>query len=243
MARLEVRVDQWVQEKLKKSDLPIYEENDLPINILEALRKASKSGDGAGTPDFVTIPPTNSDICVVIENKWGKENLVNYTKSGNLSYSTKTINDYAVNGAIHYAQKLIENDAYSEVIAIGVAGDGRVDTTVNQWFYVFDDVEEPKLIGEDIQGFRLLSEGSFLEFYEEIKLSDEDRHEILSKSYKELRRTSKKLNELFNDRSIPVDQRVIYVAGMLLAMDHGLEPDDLKGQSAIGVNSHDSSKR
>ena len=35
----------------------------------------------------------------------------------------KSVKDYAVNGAIHYAQSMIASKKYDEVVAVGISGD------------------------------------------------------------------------------------------------------------------------
>ena len=71
-------------------------------------------------------------------------------------------------------------------------------------------------------------------------VTDTERHRILVKSREDIQKHAKKLNTLMNNHNIGVDQRVVYVSGMLLCMQDivdengeilvtGLTPDDLKG--------------
>lgn len=84
------------------------------------------------------------------------------------------------------------------------------------------------------------NQDSFNAFYKAATVTDEERHRILVKSREEILKHAKKLNTLMNNHNIGVDQRVVYVSGMLLSMqdiydengsvlDLGLTPDDLKG--------------
>ncbi len=84
------------------------------------------------------------------------------------------------------------------------------------------------------------NQDSFSAFYKAATVTDEERHRILVKSREEILKHAKKLNTLMNNHNIGVDQRVVYVSGMLLSMqdiydesgnvlDFGLTPDDLKG--------------
>ena len=81
---------------------------------------------------------------------------------------------------------------------------------------------------------------SFKAFYNDATITDKERHEILIYTRKEILRQAKKLNILMNNCNIGVEQRVVYVSGMLLSMqdvidkdgnviDYGLTIDDLKG--------------
>ena len=84
------------------------------------------------------------------------------------------------------------------------------------------------------------NQDSFDSFYRAATVTEEERHRILVKSREEILKHAKKLNTLMNNHNIGVDQRVVYVSGMLLSMqdifdesgnilDLGLTPDDLKG--------------
>lgn len=230
---LEVRVDQWVLSQVLDNELTFYQENDVPESISTVLSGASKTGKGHGTPDFIIVPKTHRDIIVVIENKWGHSNLEFQTATGNVQESQKAISEGAVNGALHYAKHLIRDRNINEVIYIGVAGEGGMMNDVeirNKVYYMFDAEEEPKLVGENVESFAFLKEDNFEEYYHEISLSDREKQRLLTESYQDLQRTSKELNVLFNNNAILVDQRAVYVSGMMLAMECGLKPEDLVGR-------------
>lgn len=53
---------------------------------------------------------------IIIENKSSTKN--HYKKYGNINYAK----NYAVNGAIHYAKKAIENNKNLKIISIGISG-------------------------------------------------------------------------------------------------------------------------
>src|SRR5699024_1463631 len=66
------------------------------------------------------------------------------------------------------------------------------------------------------------------------RLTEADKAKALKLSLDTLSKNAKKLNKLMNNRSISVEQRVIYTSGMLLAMQNykwikGLVPSDLQG--------------
>ena len=109
MSKFELRVDNLIREELKKSKVEFGEQHDLPKSIKDALDKASKSGTGFGKPDFVITFKDYPDTCVVIEDKYGLEFLKNETKQG-LSESQKAVMDFALNGAVHYAKSILDND-------------------------------------------------------------------------------------------------------------------------------------
>lgn len=244
MSKLEVRVDSWVEKRLLESGVKYGKENDLTDKHKRALDGGSKtaSGKGRGRPDFVVIPTyidengkekTNDRLAIVIENKWGINKFENLGKTGQYLKTQKSIADFAVNGVLHYAQTMMESEEYDEVIAIAVAGEGEVEdmTTYTKLFYFYDKNEEPKLIKENFDHFMFFNKEKFKDFYYDIRLTEEEKHRVLIKSYEELKKTSRELNKLMNDNAILVDQRVVYVSGMLLAMNNGLTPGELKGHS------------
>ncbi|WP_412500108.1 hypothetical protein [Vibrio cyclitrophicus] len=81
---------------------------------------------------------------------------------------------------------------------------------------------------------------TFEEFYNNAKLTDEEKHEILINSQATLQKYAKSLNKLMHNHNITAPQRVLYVSGMLLSMQHdvdskgiiiqeGLTPDQFTG--------------
>lgn len=234
MARsFEVRVDDWVRERLNLAGLVYHTQHDLPSDLSAALEKASKSGTGAGNPDFATIPREGT-LCVIIENKYGIDKLESRNDKGVLLKTKKAVNDYATNGALHYGQKILESGKFKEVIAIGIAGETTEKGLENlevasSVHYMFSANDEPKFIDKKITSFDFLDDDNFYDFYQEISLSDEEKSRVLDKSYSNLQKTAKDLNRLFYDHSITVEQRVVFVSGMLLAMQNNLTPDHLVG--------------
>lgn len=92
----------------------------------------SKSGGtGGNRPDAkLLLRDANlRDWPVLIEYKGYKDRLAKFAPDGRLANRTaknepdfKTINSYAVNGAVHYANALLHYTDYTDVIAIGVTG-------------------------------------------------------------------------------------------------------------------------
>ncbi|MDU7693720.1 MAG: N-6 DNA methylase [Helicobacter sp.] len=178
-------------------------------------------------------------IPVIIENKLGLKKLISQTKNG-IKFDDKSIASYAVNGALYYAQNIIDSGKYHEVIAIGVAGDNDKNIAI-EVYYVFGASERAYKKIEHCKTFDFLeNESSFNQFYETATLSEVDRARILISSREELQKYAASLNKLMHAHNITAPQRVLYVSGMLLAMQdivdpngnvlgYGLIPDDLKG--------------
>lgn len=240
--KLESDVNDWVKKQLENLGLvklvDFNEESGMSDYLKEALKGAAKTKTKTnfGKLDFHV---EKYDIPVIFENKFGLNKLVSQTKDG-VKFDEKSIDTYAVNGVLHYSRSMIDSDKYSEVIAIAVAGDNAENVAIKV-FYVFGSAENahkelPAVTTLDF----LENKRTFAEFYNEAKLSEEDKHQILIDSQATLQTYAKKLNRLMHNHNITAPQRVLYVSGMLLAMqevvnskgeyiDDGLTPDDLKG--------------
>lgn len=231
--KFELRVDNYVRKQLEKEDIKFGEQHDLPTSIKECLENASKSGSGFGKPDFAITFDDFPDTCVVIEDKYGFEFLKSIDKSGKVSLNKKDVENYALNGAVHYAKSILENDdakyQYNNVYAIGIAGEGlKEDLEVKYECLLYRrGVELVKEI--DFKDFSYFNSEHFPKNKENDELSEEEKHAILEKSLIDLNKKAKELNKLMNDNAITVENRIIYVSGCLLACENGLKIEDLKG--------------
>lgn len=238
---LEADVDDAVKKKfdfLKLNKGVGYNEKSAMSSYMkEALKGAAKtkSKKNFGQPDFHI---EKYKIPVVIENKLYHKFHVTATKAG-IKMDEKSVSNYAVNGAVYYARNMIESKKYDEVIAIGISGESDESIKIST-YYVFSPNIEPKFMKDYNSLDFLESEESFNAFYDNAVVTEDERHRILIKTREELIKHAKVLNKMMNNQNIGVDQRVVYVSGMLLSMqdvldddfsliDSGLVPDDLKG--------------
>lgn len=242
--KLEDNVNDWVKSefariKQKKytveSAMSDYLKNALQHGVklkrLEFEEAGEKEKGKSWKPDFEL---ETFDIPVLIEDKLGSNKL--FVSSGEkVKLDIKSVKNFAVNGAIHYAQCAIMSKKYSEVIAIGIAGYNKNDVKIKV-YYVFGSTDETyKLIDNYTTLDFLESKKSFSEFYKAVKLTEDEKHKILIGSQAKLQEYAKKLNKLMHNHAITAPQRVLYVSGMLLAMQdiedkiNGLTPNDLKG--------------
>ena len=235
----EVQVDEWVREKLKSMGLKLgkdFLEKDASAYLKDALKGASKTKkqSGTGIPDFVC---ECYDLPVVIECKLGLLMLEN-KENHKISLSQTSIQNYAINGALHYAKHLIKSKKYKEVIAIGVAGDSEQKVAV-KILYIYD--ENTYIQAKKGDFLFLENKDSFAEFYEDIILNDEQKHKFLLEKRTLITKHAKNLNKLMNDNSISTHERALYVAACLLSqqdiknkagnvLKKGLIPDDLTSQ-------------
>lgn len=239
--KLESDVNDYVKKYLEnlglKKLIDFNEESGMSEYMKQALQGSAKTQNKTnfGKPDF-HIEKYN--IPIVIENKLGNKNHISSTKNG-LKMDEKSIRNFAVNGAVYYAQSMIASKKYDEVVAIGISGNDD-DSVKISVYYVFSASIEPKYMASYTTLDFVQNQDSYDAFYKEATVTEEERHRILIKTREEIVKHAKKLNKLMNNHNIGVDQRVVYVSGMLLSMqdvvdennniiDYGLTPEDLKG--------------
>lgn len=238
---LEKHINSWVEkqfENLKLIDqIDYHSESAIPDYLKEALKGRAKTQNKTNfwKPDFSL---TKYDIPVIIENKLWVQKLIVETKDS-IKFDEKSIKDYAVNWALYYATWMIASGKYSEVIAIGIAGDSK-ETIQIKVYYVYGSWENSYKLLENISTLDFLeNKNAFDEFYKNAILTEDEKHEILIKSQGELQKYAKSLNKLMHNLNITAGQRVLYVSGMLLSMQNvvdiegvyiqdWLTPDDLK---------------
>ena len=242
MKSLEERIKNWAVVELTKTGVDFGSENDIKNKLVaDALAGMSSKSGGSGSarPDAnYMIDSQGPEIPVFLEYKWGLDKLKKETKSG-LDVSVKATVNYADNGAIYYARNTLAQkpEDFTEALAVGIAGEIDANSTnvLVHVYYVYSDKTsvEPKFVGE-YQDLSILNIQNQADLLSKGRLNDEDRAKVLKMSLDTLSKNAKKLNKLMNNRSISVEQRVIYTSGMLLAMQNyggvrGLVPSDLQG--------------
>lgn len=241
--KLEEHVNDWVKSQFNKLKLKnqhnYYTESAIPEYLKEALKGRAKTENKTnfGKPDF-SITQYNQ-IPILIEDKLGIKNLINETKDG-IKLDEKSIQKYAVNGALYYATGVIASGKYHEAIAIGIAGDSD-DNIEIKVYYVYGSGEHSYKFLDSVKTLDFLeNQKTFSEFYTNATLTEAEKHNILIDSQAKLQSYAKSLNKLMHNHNITAPQRVLYVSGMLLSMQNvvdvngnklqdGLMPDDLEG--------------
>lgn len=249
---LEERIKNWSVGQLEKIKalnpaLDYGSENDIKnADVKQALENMPSKSGGAGT----ARPDANlmyHNIPVLIEYKWGVNKQRHDTK-GTLDMRDKYVVNYADNGAVYYARNIVAAKKFDKAIAVGVAGElgndiANPQVNVNVYLVMSDkEIIKPKHL------FNAVSQHNFdfllnPHFDDELTIDETDKNQMLKMALDVLKKRAKDLNKLMNNRSISVDQRVIYTSGMLLAMQNhydehgdldleGLTAKDLRGIKA-----------
>jgi type I restriction enzyme M protein len=242
--KLEDNVNDWVKlefARIKQTKYTVesamsdYLKNAIQQGVRLKRHELEEAGEKekgkSWKPDFEL---ETFDIPVLIEDKLGLKKLLG-SSSNKVKHDIKSVKNFAVNGALHYAQCAIMSKKYDEVIAIGIAGDNAKNVNIKV-YYVYGSTDETyKLVNNYTTLDFLESKKSFTEFYKSATLTEDEKHKILIDSQAKLQEYAKKLNKLMHNHAITAPQRVLYVSGMLLAMQdiadikNGLIPNDLKG--------------
>ncbi|WP_300558441.1 N-6 DNA methylase [Companilactobacillus sp.] len=222
--------DRYVSKQLENLGIKFNNEIASPM-VAKALKGGSKSGNGGdGNLDFSF---SSDDFLVIIEDKYDESKLINQ-ENGELAMDHDSKVNYAVNGAIHYAQYIVEHsDIYKRVFAIGFAGDAEHNEI--QGYYV----EPDKLISlPDLQGFDVFTPDNIEDFYKVNILGE------LSKTDEEIRSldivASNLHEDLRNYGGLEGERKATIISAILLALQsEELSLDDLRGSNSRGAKDGD----
>lgn len=191
--------------------------------IQDALKKASKKGTGnAGFPEFTAI---SGDFIIVIENKADVDKQVNYIDDNQTELATdvKSVTEYAENGALHYANFIIQSTGFKKVFAFGCSGDEKHHVMRP----IFVDESGYKLL-QPIENFENFSKENIDRYYKE-QVLEEIPAEVLE--LEEILKKSKELHEtLRNYGQLGDHEKPLVVSAILLA----LSDKDFKSESLTG---------
>ena len=205
------------------------------MEIDEAFEKAPSKSGGTGTnrPDTKLLLQDSKlgFFPVVIEYKGYKDKLVkldkenhvdNTNKDGEPNY--KNINQYAVNGAVHYANAILQYTSYTDVIAIGVTGyedDLGLHTQIGVYYVSRSNYG----LGQEVDTYTDLSFlksdnfDNFINKIEELSLTEQELKLIHQKRENKIEDALTKINErLYNkQKNISALSRIHLVAASIMA--------------------------
>lgn len=256
---IEEQVEDWAKQQL----LPIkYYTKTETINseIEDALKRAPSKNGGKGPnyPDIKLFIETKNlkRVPVMIEVKGLKGSFIKLNAQGEIENRKVdgtpnyiNINKYAVNGAIHYANAIIENtESYKDVIAIGLNGyyeNKEMIKEIGVYYVSSANYCIPKRICSYTDLSFLLPENidNFFNKISELNLTDEEIEMKSKEIENDIEIKLKKLNQTMqDDLKISVGSRVELVTGLIMAglgvsnKVSPLEISDLKGETGSKTN-------
>ena len=182
------------------------------VQINSALKSASKNQSGnAGFPDHIALV---NDFVLVMEDKHDKSKLC-LRDNGKISLSVDATVNYALNGAIFYANKIIDGTNYKKIFAFGNVGDSKHHI----FMPVFIDSQKNITELPPIDTFKNFTAENIDSYYRRMVLREESPQEL---ELKEIIGKAKELHEhLRNYGQLGEDEKPLVVSAILLALAEG----------------------
>ncbi|MBS9775287.1 SAM-dependent DNA methyltransferase [Candidatus Gracilibacteria bacterium] len=216
-------------------DYKLEQENLNPEIDKALIEYASKSGGiGGNRPDAKILLTDNfgNHFPVLIEYKGYKDKLEKLDTDGQVENKKKdntpnfkNIKDYAVNGAIHYANAILHHTSFTKIIAIGMTGFkddfGELQHQIGVYYVSRENLGVGQKVGE-FSDFSFLKKENFETFLEKINnlnLTQEELEKIKQKREKEIDASLVKLNnDIYqNEKGLGESDRVYLVSAVIMA--------------------------
>ena len=252
MASVEEKVEEKYKKILNSLDVRHYgKTEEINPSITAALRQADSKSGGSGKnyPDIQLLLDNNHGrrIPVMMEAKGNKGKLEKLNKDGEIigiTYFEKdsgthkagdpnysAVQQYAVNGALHYGSAILDGGDYTEVIIVGLNGsqldkNGDVVDAEFKAYYVSEKNNRvPKLIKRLDAYMKLFKQINIDKLYKELdtlNLSDEEREKIRSKAEATLEERVKGIHQsLYDDKNLKTalgtNEKLYLFCGLIMA--------------------------
>lgn len=262
---IEEKVEEYYKNKLKELNIRYYGKTEI-INeaISDALKNAdSKSGNsGTNYPDIKLLLENNNSrrIPIMIEAKGSKNKLEKLDKNGEIIGITyyesdgklnkdgvpshlkgdpnySAIVSFAVNGALHYGEAILNEGTYNEVIIIGINGttisnDGNVQDPECKAYYMSKKNNRiPKLIeGITAEDWSLLKNENINKLFgilDKLNLTNAELEALTRKTEATLEEKIKAIHQsLYDDTrlktALTTNEKLYLFCGLIMA---GLKTD------------------
>lgn len=223
---------------LKEYDLPYkLEQDSLNREIDNALHEywSKSGGSGGNRPDCKMLlkDKYGKEWPILIEYKGHEGKLVKLDSFGQVTISNakgqpdfSTIKNYAVNGAIHYANALLHYTGYTDIIAIGMTGyrdesSGKLHHEIGVYYVSKENMGTGQKVG-DYTDLSFLAHKHFNHFLEQVEALSLTPAEIeRSKHMREvgMKASLKKLNnDIYQEeKGLSENDRVYLVAATIIS--------------------------
>lgn len=249
-------VNGWL--KAYKLDYKLEQES-LNNSIDEALQEYhSKQGNKGGNRPDCKLLLQDKDLHyypILIEYKGYKDSLVKLNEAGQVANRNskneidfKNINQYAVNGAVHYANALLHYTNYEDIISIGVTGWKDAAGKLCHEIGVYYVSKTNFGLGQEVAKYTDLSflkKENFDTFIQQVKalnLPQDEIERLKTQREQEIESSLTKLNnDIYkNEKGLGESDRVYLVAASIIATlgipekVEPLEKSHLKSSSEMG---------
>lgn len=230
---------------------------EINSSITKALKEAdSKSGgSGANYPDIQLLlqNKTRRDIPVMIEAKGLKGKLEKLTSGGDIELVSggknpnRAVQQFAVNGALHYGIAILDEGTYSEVIIVGINGTtleaGRVKDPEVRAYYVSkkNDRVPKELVGFDFVQMKQSNIDAFFFELDKLSLTEAEKEKLKRDKEDLLEQSIKGIHQrIYDDASIKTllgtNEKLYLFCGLIMA---GLTTEGVKPLEVSDFYSND----
>lgn len=243
-----------------------YKLEQAPLNdeIDKALHDyfSKNGGVGGNRPDVKLLlkDKEGNAYPILIEYKGKKDKLVKLNADGIVDNQTaknqpnfSNINNYAVNGAVHYANALLHHTSYTNIIAIGMTGFiddiGELQHEIGVYYVSKSNLGTGQKVSEysDLSFLAKKNFDAFIAQVNALQLSPEELDTLRSKKEKEIDACLVKLNnDIYqNEKGLGENDRVYLVAASIIATIgipdkvKPLEKSELISSSEVGYTDGD----
>ena len=196
--------------------------------------KSKNGGTGGNRPDAKLLleDETLKLYPILIEYKGYKDKLIKLDSDNRVDNKTsknepnyKNINNYAVNGAVHYANAILHYTSYTDVIAIGVTGyrkeDGEIEHSIGVYYVSKNNLGIGQEIGKytDLSFLKKENFNQFIQKVKELSLSNEELEILKDKREQEIKASLVKLNnDIYgSEKGLSENDRVYLVSASIMA--------------------------
>ena len=240
MNNSEKETEYFILDLLKDKKIPYknspYDKFIVPKDIENALSNSSKKGtEHIGTPDAIAGFPEEHYI-YIFEYKKDTKYQRKLNDGGNLSLESKDIQNYAENGAYHYARHIVMNTSDYKVFAFGCTG--NKDNYIIRPLFVSKN-ENNEIIYKfmkPIQNFEAFSKDHIEEYY---KVNVLEEKSLEQKTDEDILNYASDLHEkLRNYGQLDDSEKTLVVSAIFLA----LKESTLKNLDLINLLKGDSTE-
>lgn len=266
MASIEEKVEEQYKNILNDLGIRHYGKTEsVNDTIAKALKEAkSKSGNsGNNYPDIRIMINDNHGrfLPVMIEAKGSKGKLIKLDKDGSIKgpvfddkkqeMDYSAVVNFAVNGAIHYANAILDEGTYKEVIAIGINGinideKGRViDPECEAYYVSIKNNRIPKKIeavtADDWSLFNNNNVNKLFDILDKLNLTNKELEDLTRKTEATLEEKIKTIHQSIYDNqslkmALSTNEKLYLFCGLIMAGlkttgIRTLEVDDLRSNN------------
>ena len=258
MNNIEEKVEEYFKAELDMLNIRHFGKNEsINDSIDNALKNAcSKAGNtGYNYPDIKLLLQNNTrrDIPVMIEAKGMKGRLEKLTKTGEIELESRgknprsAIQNYAVNGALHYGLAILDEGTYKEVIIIGLNGSkldratGLVyDPEIKAYYISEKNNRVPKEVKDfEFSQVKIYNIDAFYKELDNLNLTEKEIEELKKEKEALLERSIKDIHQrIYDDNSIrnllSTNDKLYFFCGFIMAglTTEGVKPLEIEDFSS-----------